>query len=62
MELIRITSDKLVAEEIIELVQSNAAGAVNVFIGTVRDATKGKNVTKLEFETYEPMALKLQLI
>lgn len=58
MELIRITSDKLVAEEIIELVQSNAAGAVNVFIGTVRDATKGKNVTKLEFEAYEPMALK----
>jgi molybdopterin synthase catalytic subunit len=58
MELIRITSDNLVAEEIIGLVQSGSAGAVNVFIGTVRSSTRGKTVTQLEFEAYEPMALK----
>ena len=29
-----------------------------MFIGTVRDSTKGKRVTRLEFETYEAMALK----
>jgi len=28
-----------------------------VFIGTVRNATKGKSVIRLEFEAYEPMAL-----
>lgn len=29
-----------------------------MFIGTVRDATKGKTVIRLEFEAYEPMAIK----
>ena len=28
-----------------------------MFIGTVRNATKGKKVNKLEFEAYEPMAI-----
>ena len=28
-----------------------------MFIGTVRDATKGKPVVRLEFEAYVPMAL-----
>jgi len=28
-----------------------------VFIGTVRNVTKGKPVIRLEFEAYEPMAL-----
>lgn len=58
MELIRITSKKLDPAEIIALVKSPTSGAVNVFIGTVRDVTQGKTVTRLEFESYEPMALK----
>jgi molybdopterin synthase catalytic subunit len=29
----------------------------NPFIGTVRNATKGKPVVRLEFEAYEPMAV-----
>jgi molybdopterin synthase catalytic subunit len=33
-------------------------GGVNVFIGTVREVTKGKTVLRLEFEAYEQMALK----
>jgi molybdopterin synthase catalytic subunit len=37
---------------------SPQSGGVDVFIGTVRDATKGKTVVRLEFEAYEPMALK----
>ena len=36
---------------------SPECGGIDVFIGTVRDATKGKPVTKLEFEAYESMAL-----
>jgi molybdopterin synthase catalytic subunit len=33
-------------------------GAVNLFVGTVRNQTKGKEVVKLIFEAYETMALK----
>lgn len=36
---------------------SPQSGGVDVFIGTVRDTTKGKKVVRLEFETYESMAL-----
>ena len=37
---------------------SPEAGAVNLFIGTVRNHALGKLVDKLVFEAYEPMALK----
>lgn len=37
---------------------SPQSGGIDVFIGTVRDSTKGKRVIRLEFEAYEPMALK----
>lgn len=33
------------------------AGGINIFLGTVRDETKGKKVIRLEFEAYEKMAL-----
>ncbi|HAL82512.1 MAG TPA: molybdenum cofactor biosynthesis protein MoaE [Mucilaginibacter sp.] len=36
---------------------SPQSGGIDVFIGTVRNATKGKAVLRLEFEAYEPMAL-----
>ena len=38
-------------------VASASAGGTAVFIGTVRDQTKGKPVLRLEFEAYEPMAI-----
>lgn len=34
------------------------AGGTAVFIGTVRDNTKGSSVLRLEFEAYAPMALQ----
>ena len=37
---------------------SHKSGGIDVFIGTVRDSTKGKAVVRLEFEAYEPMALR----
>ena len=37
---------------------SPGSGGMNVFIGTVREETKGRKVLRLEFECYEPMALK----
>jgi molybdopterin synthase catalytic subunit len=36
---------------------SPESGGIDVFIGTVRNATKGKKVIKLEFEAYELMAV-----
>ncbi|MGZ3766893.1 MAG: molybdenum cofactor biosynthesis protein MoaE, partial [Mucilaginibacter sp.] len=42
----------------IDWVMSPQSGGIDVFIGTVRDATKGKKVIRLEFEAYAAMALK----
>ncbi|PWK78165.1 molybdopterin synthase catalytic subunit [Mucilaginibacter oryzae] len=36
---------------------SAESGGIDVFIGTVRNQTKGKKVLKLDFEAYEPMAI-----
>ena len=53
-----ITHQSIDCQTIINTVQSSNCGAIDVFIGTVRDQTKGKAVLRLEFEAYEPMALK----
>lgn len=55
---IKVTSTALDAQAILKEVETPAGGAVNVFIGTVRNSTKNKKVVKLEFEAYEPMATK----
>ncbi|MFQ5448659.1 MAG: molybdenum cofactor biosynthesis protein MoaE [Saprospiraceae bacterium] len=54
---IQLLSTELNIQHCIDFASADAAGAVNVFIGTVRDSTKGKRVVRLEFEAYEPMAL-----
>ncbi|MCB0497492.1 MAG: molybdenum cofactor biosynthesis protein MoaE [Cyclobacteriaceae bacterium] len=56
--MIRITEEPLNTQAIVDSVISPNGGAVNVFIGTVRNSTKGKEVVRLEFEAYEPMATK----
>ncbi len=58
MESVLVADKPLNAQAIIKSVEAPEGGAVNVFIGTVRNATKGKKVLKLEFEAYEPMATK----
>jgi molybdopterin synthase catalytic subunit len=37
--------------------QAPQAGGIALFVGTVRDHAQGKEVLKLVFEAYEPMAL-----
>ena len=56
MVSILVTDKVLDTQAIIKSVEVSEGGAVNVFIGTVRNTTKGKQVLKLEFEAYEPMA------
>ncbi|QNF33416.1 molybdenum cofactor biosynthesis protein MoaE [Adhaeribacter swui] len=56
--MIALTDQPINKEEVIAAVQSDGAGAVNVFIGTVRNNTQKKPVVRLEFEAYESMAVK----
>jgi molybdopterin synthase catalytic subunit len=54
---IKLTEDTLDIPSCIDWVMSPQSGGIDVFIGTVRDATKGKQVVRLEFEAYAQMAL-----
>jgi molybdopterin synthase catalytic subunit len=55
---IEISDQPLDIQLCIDWVMSPQSGGIDIFIGTVRDSTKGKAVMRLEFEAYEPMALK----
>lgn len=55
---ILISAMPIDVQRCISLVSSPASGGIDVFIGTVRNETKGRKVVRLEFEAYEAMALK----
>lgn len=55
---IQISSEPLSIQSCIDYVITPQCGGIDVFIGTVRAATKGKPVVRLEFEAYEKMAMK----
>ncbi len=55
--MIEITTQAIDINKITNAATHNQAGAVNVFIGTVRNQTAGKEVLRLEYEAYEPMAI-----
>ena len=54
---IQITDKELIPQVCIDYVMDSGAGAIDLFIGTVRDKTQGRSVTKLEYEAYELMAI-----
>lgn len=54
---VKILSEPLDIKVCIDWVMSPQSGGIDVFIGTVRNATKSKPVVKLEFEAYIPMAI-----
>jgi len=55
---IKISSEKLNLQECYDFVTDDSCGGIAAFIGTVRNDTKGKKVTQLDFSTYKPMAIK----
>lgn len=55
--MIEITNKPIDIDKVIKSVATENAGAIDVFIGTVRNKTKNKTVVKLDFEAYEPMAI-----
>ena len=57
-DLVEIFPTPLDPQKIIDQVSSPSCGAIDVFIGTVRNQTKNKPVSRLEFEAYEVMAKK----
>lgn len=53
-----VIEDDISIDTVIQKVVYPHAGAVNTFIGTVRELTKGKRTLHLEYEAYVPMAEK----
>ena len=61
--LFAVTHDRLSANVVLDAVEAQpdacaTAGAVTSFLGRVRDENLGKRVLKLEYEGYEPLAVK----
>jgi len=54
---IQLKDTTLNPQDCIDYVASASAGGSTVFVGTVRNQTKGKRVLRLEFESYAPMAI-----
>jgi len=54
--LIRVTDQVLRPQEAIAAVESPASGAINLFLGVVRDNNLGRSVGYLEYDAYPAMA------
>lgn len=54
-----ITEQPLSVDDLIGKVRNPLCGAINVFVGTVRELTQGKKTIHLEYEAYAPMAVKM---
>ena len=54
---IQLLDHPLDPQACIDYVGHPGAGGIDVFIGTVRDNTKGKPVVRLDFEAYDKMAI-----
>lgn len=55
---VRLTADPLDPRVTEAAVRTDQDGAVVCFTGVVRDHSRGKAVTGLEYQAYEPMALR----
>ena len=56
--LIRVTEEPLQADEVAASVRRDESGAVNLFLGVVRNENKGRAVGHLVYEAYPSMAEK----
>jgi len=54
----RLTREVIDPAEIVRSVGEAGAGAVALFLGTVRDNSEAGRVLRIEYEAYEPMAEK----
>lgn len=56
--LFRVQDAPLSLQEVVDAVSRVSQGGLVTFTGVVRDHSKGKQVTRLEYEAYAPMAEK----
>lgn len=56
--MIEITAEKIEVQKVIDAAYAPECGAVAVFIGTVRNFSRGKPICRLEYEAYPEMAAK----
>ena len=54
--MIRLTHDPIDTHQLTESVRDHAAGAVVLFLGTVRELTEGRRTLALDYEAYPEMA------
>lgn len=57
--MIEILKAPIDVDHVLRNVEDPTAGAISVFIGTARCHSKGKSVRYLEYQAYDPMALKM---
>lgn len=57
--MIKITNKRIDVQKVIDAAQSPDCGAVSVFIGTVRNHSRDKDVNALEYDVYGEMAEKM---
>src|SRR5438105_15528338 len=55
---VAVTSEPLDADALVALVGAQGDGAVVRFAGLVRDHNQGRRVQFLEYEAYEPLAVR----
>jgi molybdopterin synthase catalytic subunit len=54
--LFDLRESPLSLDEALAAVRHSSAGAVDVFLGVVRDVSAGRTVTRLDYQAYAPMA------
>lgn len=57
-----VTPNDLKLDPLVDKVSDNGAGAIATFSGVTRNTFDGKGVLRLEYEAYEPMALKKMMV
>jgi len=57
--MIQITYDVIVPQQVIDFVTTAQAGAVVLFLGTVRELTHGRKTVSLTYEAYADMAIAI---
>jgi molybdopterin synthase catalytic subunit len=56
--MIKVTRENFSIDEVVASIRSGGMGAIVIFIGTVRDNSKGRDVDRIEIQVYEEMAAK----
>ncbi|MBI1983006.1 MAG: molybdenum cofactor biosynthesis protein MoaE [Acidobacteria bacterium] len=57
-DFFRLTRDPIPTHELAQRLKAPADGAVVIFEGIVRDHSRGRKTVYLEYEAYEPMAIR----